>query len=165
MGRSLVVEDVLSRIEQLTLELKQIRGEICQHVFPAEEPGGLSLFSSTGSSIETMTQFKAAVDDVRHLVWLYLEAVAHRPAAGADPQRKLLARATEILGALSQRPPLPLPSSSPAERSLLDRLVQLIEDRVDPKTMSRPAIGSPIAGRDKPVPRIIEQPQNETPVR
>src|SRR5579863_2887132 len=135
MGRSLVVEDVLSRIEQLTLELKQIRGEICQHVFPAEEPGGLSLFSSAGSSIETMTQFKAAIDDVRHLVWLYLEAVSHRATVGADPQRRLLARATEILGALSQRPPLPLPSSTPSERSLLDRLVQLIEDRVDPKTL------------------------------
>lgn len=149
MASALVVDDVLTRIEQLTDELQQIRGEICQHVFPAEEPGGLSLFSSAGSSVETMTQFKAAIDDVRHLVWLYLEAVAHRPTNGADPQRKLLARATEILGALSQRPPLPLPISTPADRSLLDRLVQLIEDRIEPKSFARQPIGSASASRDR----------------
>lgn len=136
MAGTLVIEDVLNRIEQLTGELQQIRGEICQHVFPAKEPGGVSLFSGVPNSEETMAQFKAAIDDVRHLVWLYLEALSS-PTAGADPQRRLLARATEILGALSQRPPLPLPSSTTADRSLLDRLVQLIEDRVDPKALGR----------------------------
>lgn len=134
MAKTLVVEDVLGQIQEVTSQLTQVRAEICNHVFPAQEPSGLSLFSNADGSVEVMTQFKAALDDVRHLVWLYLEAVAARPALEADSQRKLLARANEILGALSQRPPLPLPRAA-SERSFLDRLLQLIEDRVDPKSL------------------------------
>jgi hypothetical protein len=135
MGQMLVVDNVLSQIQLLTGQLEKARGEICEHVFPPEEPGSLSLFSAP-SSVEVMTQFKAALDDVRHLVWLYLEAVPQQPTLGADPQRRLLARATEILGALSQCPPLPLPRST-SEHSLMDRLLQLIEDRIDPKSMRK----------------------------
>ncbi len=136
MGTTLMVEEVIERIQQLTGEIEQVREEICSHVFPAQEPRGGNLFSQPGS-LEAMAQFKAAIDDVRHVVWLYLEAVAHRPTSEEDPQRKLLVRATEILGALSHRPPLPAPHPPRGERSLLDRLLQLIDSRIDPKTFRK----------------------------
>lgn len=130
----IMVDELLDRVEQLTKEIQQVRDEICNHIFPSDEPHGESLFSQAAGA-EVMSQFKAAVDDVRHVVWLYLEAVAQQqqPALGADPQRKLLVRATEILGALS--PPLPRPHPAAADRSLLDRLLHLIENRIDPKTL------------------------------
>lgn len=136
MGTTLMVGDILGRIQQLTGEIEQVREEICSHVFPAEEPRGDSLFSQN-TSLEVITHFKAAIDDIRHVLWLYLEAVGQHPTLRGDPQRKLLVRATEILGALSQRPPLPTPHPSAGERSLLDRLLLLIENRIDPKTLGK----------------------------
>jgi hypothetical protein len=133
MAETLMVEEVLHRMQQLTGDLKLIRAEICQHVFPAEEPNGSNLFSKGHSSVEVMAQFKAAIDDVRHVVWLYLEAVGNRPTIDADSQRRLLARAMEIVTALSARPPLPQPRSNGGERSLLERLLTLIENRSDLK--------------------------------
>lgn len=135
MGRTLMVDEVLRRIQQVTSDLREIRELICDHVFPADEPKGSSLFSAAGASTEVIGDFKATLDDVRHLVWLYLEAIAHQPATNGDSQRKLLARASEILGALSQRPPLPIPDLQPTDRSLVDRLLLLIENRIDPKEL------------------------------
>lgn len=136
MGTTLMVDEVLYRVQQLTHEIEEVRGEICNHIFPSEEPQNESLFSQA-AAVEIMTQFKAAIDDIRHVVWLYLEAVEKRPTLEADPQRKLLVRATEILGALSQRPPLPMPYPAVGEHSLLDRLLVLIDSRIDPKMMGR----------------------------
>lgn len=138
MSKTLVVEDVLDRIQQITEELNLVRGEICNHVFTSQEPHGPNLFSTNSLSVELMTRFKGSLDDVRHLVWLYLEAVSECPIAVVDKQRRLLNRATEILGALSQRPPLPAPAAAPSERSLLDRLLQLIDNRIDPRLIKKP---------------------------
>jgi hypothetical protein len=137
MAKTLAVDEVLSRVQELTQDLKQMRGEICNQIFPLEEPHGPSLFAKGGEGVEIMAHFKAAIDDVRHVAWVYLEAMANRPAFEADPQRKLLARATEILGALSQNPPLPKTSLPLGEHSLLDRLLQLIDNRIDPKILER----------------------------
>jgi hypothetical protein len=136
MAKTLVVEDVLSRVQQLSEELNQIRREICNHVFTAEEPDDPSLYSGP-SSLEVMARFKGALDDARHVVWLYLEAVAECPIAPVDRQRRLLARANEIVGALSHRPPLPTPDRPISDRSLLDRLLQLIDNRIDPVPTTR----------------------------
>jgi hypothetical protein len=138
MATTFVVEDVLSRVQQLTEELNQTRREICDHVFTDEEPDDGSLYSRSSHSLEAMSRFKEALDDARHVVWLYLEAVAERPVASVDRQRRLLARANEILGALSHRPPLPTPDRPSGERSLMDRLLQLIDNRIEPARVVRP---------------------------
>jgi hypothetical protein len=136
MAKTLVVEDVLSRVQHLSEELNEIRKEICNHVFTAEEPEDPSLYSGSSSGLEVMTRFKEALDDARHVVWLYLEAEAECPVAPVDRQRRLLARANEIVAALSQRPPLPT-ADRRSERSLLDRLLQLIDNRIDPVPATR----------------------------
>jgi hypothetical protein len=137
MATTLVLEDVLSRVQRISEELNQVRKEICEHVFTEEEPDNTSLYSRSSNSLELMTGFKAALDDARHVVWLYLEAVAECPVAPVDRQRRLLARANEIVAALSMRPPLPTPDRSSVERSLLDRLLQLIDKRIDPMPVGR----------------------------
>jgi hypothetical protein len=134
MKKALRVEDLLSQIQQLTGELNFLRTEICSHVFTAEEPHGPSLFSTSSESLEVMARLKAEIDDLRHIVWIYLEAMAEYPMASADQQRKLLDRATEILGVLSHRPPLPMPDRPVGEHSLMDRLLQLIDNRIDPRS-------------------------------
>lgn len=137
MGKTLIVEDVLSRVQQLSEELNQIRREICNHVFIAEEPDGPGLYSRSCNNVDVMAQFKGALDDARHVVWLYLEAAAECPIAPVDRQRRLLARANEIVGALSQQPPLPTSDRPGSDRSLLDRLLQLIDNRIDPVAATR----------------------------
>ncbi|HLJ30309.1 MAG TPA: hypothetical protein VKY85_26630 [Candidatus Angelobacter sp.] len=148
MEKTLQVEEVLHRVQQLTLDLKLVRGEICSHVFSATEPHGPSLFSTAAGSPEIMSQFKAAIDDLRHVVWLYLEAVGNRSTFDVDSQRRLLARATEIVYALSVRPPLPKPNSA-SERSFLERLLHLIENRTDLKPPGRIAPHSVTADAER----------------
>lgn len=132
MAKALTVDQTLTRLVQLAEELRSLRGELCDHVFASQEPVGSDLFHKSGESVEAMKQLKVALDDVRHLVWLYLESLDEHPVPGPDRQRRLLARATEILGAVSQRPPLPTPFPNGGERSFVDRLLHLIE-RLDPQ--------------------------------
>lgn len=132
MAKTLMVEETLKRVQQLTEELRALRGAIRDHVFAVEETTASRRFNKSRECLETMAQFKAIIDDIRHDAWLYLEAVAEQPISGHDRQRRLLARATEILGAVSQRPPLPGLAPATGEGYFVDRLLHLI-DRVDPK--------------------------------
>lgn len=128
MAKAVTVKETLNRAAQLTQELKSLRAELCSEVFASEGPSHLPCNST--ETVEVITQFKAMLDDIRHVVWLYLETLDERPLPRLDPQRRLLDRATEILGVVAKRPPLPTLSAS--ERSFVDRLLHLIE-KVDPK--------------------------------
>jgi hypothetical protein len=122
----------LSRIRQLTGDLKTIREEISKEVFRPDSSSG-NIFLEVKDSTETINQFKSAIDDLRHIVWLYIETVPNRKISNPDMQRRLVARATEILCALSLHPPLPQTDIDPTERSFVERLLQFMESWIDPK--------------------------------
>ena len=126
MSKTLVVENVLQTIRELTENLKTIREEISAAVMQESSLEG-SIFLEVGNSAETISRFRAAIDDLRHTLWLYVETTQTRKANDPERQRKLLARATEILCALSVHPPLPQTYADPMEGSFVERLLQFME--------------------------------------
>jgi hypothetical protein len=141
----LSVEEVLTRIRTLTGDLKVIREEISKEVFRPDPGLGRNIFLEAADSGQTIQEFRAAIDDLRHIVWLYIESAPNRTTHDPDVQRKLVARATEILCALSLNPPLPQPDIDPMERSFVERLMRFMESWIDPKI------------RDKMEPQVSRQ--------
>lgn len=126
MSKRLVVEDVLQTIRVLTENLKTIREEISAAVMQESSLEG-SIFLEFGNSAETISRFRAAIDDLRHTLWLYVETTQSRRGSDPERERKLLDRATEILCALSIYPPLPRTYADPMEGSFVERLLQFME--------------------------------------
>lgn len=127
MSKRLVVEDVLTTIRELTEHLKTIRGEIAEAVFQRDSPLAGNILLEAGNGAETISRFRAAIDDLRHTLWLYVEAAQGHKENSSEMQRKLLARATEILCALSLHPPVPQANVDPNEGSFVERLLQFME--------------------------------------
>lgn len=127
MSKRLVVDDVLNTIRELTGHLKTIREEISEAVFQQESPLAGNILLEVGNGAETISQFRAAIDDLRHTLWLYVETAQGRKENHSETQRKLLARATEILCALSLHPPLPQTYVDPMGGSFVERLLQFME--------------------------------------
>lgn len=132
MSKRLVVDDVLNTIRELTGHLKTIREEISEAVFHQESPLAGNILLEVGNGAETISQFRAAIDDLRHTLWLYVETAQGRKENHSETQRKLLARATEILCALSLHPPLPQAYVDPMGGSFVERLLQFMELWVQP---------------------------------
>jgi len=126
-----VVENVLQTIRELTENLKTIRGEISAAVMQESSLEG-SIFLEAGDSAETISRFRAAIDNLRHTLWLYVETTQNRKGDDPERQRKLLARATEILCALSVHPPVPQAYADPMEGSFVERLLQFMEVWIQP---------------------------------
>lgn len=137
MSKRLVVEDVLNTIRGLTEHLKTIRGEIAEAVFQQDSPLAGNILLEADNGAETISQFRAAIDDLRHTLWLYVEAVQGRKENSSERQRKLLARATEILCALSLHPPTPQANVDPNEGSFVERLLQFMEIWAQPAVVQK----------------------------
>lgn len=141
MAETLVVEDVLRRIKELTSDLETMRAGISRQVF---EPGKSLTSNRTlgvAAGSEIISQFQEAVDDLRHVLWLLAETAEFTSKADSASQSKLLRRATEILCALSLHPPLPKLDSAPCADSFVARLLQLMEVPADPKTEAGSSTG------------------------
>ena len=144
MSKTLVVEDVLRTIRELTEKLKTIREEVSAAVMQQESSLEGNIFLDVGDSAETISRFRGAIDDLRHTLWLYVETTQNRKGNDPERQRKLLARATEILCALSVHPPLPQAHADPMEGSFVERLLQFMEVWIQPP-MQQPRESKPQA--------------------
>jgi hypothetical protein len=132
VSKRLVVEDVLTTIRELTDHLKAIREEISAAVLEQEASSLSNIFLEVKDGAETISRFRTAIDDLRHTLWLYVETAQSRKAGGSEIQHKLLARATEILCALSVTPPLPQTYTDPMGGSFVERLLQFMEVWIEP---------------------------------
>ncbi|HEY6253074.1 MAG TPA: hypothetical protein VI685_24200, partial [Candidatus Angelobacter sp.] len=130
MAEILVVEDVLKRIKQLTGDLEKIRQGYSNRIGPLETSLSANNFFEAQST-QVIAELDAAVDDLQHVVWLYTETASSRGMRDAVSPSKLLSRATEILCALSARPPLPKPDADTSGSSFVERLIKLMEGPSD----------------------------------
>jgi hypothetical protein len=108
----------LSRVQKVTEELKDIQKEL----FESGESGQSPEFIDDPACLEVLSAFKATVDDLRRLLFFYVNNLAIQ--LGGDPQRALhsyrLRRAAELLDVLSRPPVLVL--SADDEMLLLQSL-------------------------------------------
>ena len=145
MAETLVVEEVLERIKQLIGDLEKIRKGYSSKVGPLETSLSANNLLEVGNT-QAIAELDAAVDDLQHVVWLYTETANARGIRDAPSASKLLSRATEILSALSKRPPLPKADAGTNQASFVERLIRLVDAAPEagsqPDPGSRQAIGS-----------------------
>jgi hypothetical protein len=135
MGQMLAAEALLQELQTLTETMTVIRREVGNHVLPGEAQTDTNPLSTVAHSAEIVNQCKTAVDDLRHILWLYLEAGTSPQISGVDSRKRLLFRATEILCALSSRPPLLGSDGAASPSSLIERMLLLVENRINPQLL------------------------------
>lgn len=139
MAETLVVEEVLKRIKQLTGDLEKIRKGYSNKIGPLET--SLSANNTfEAENAQAIAELDAAIDDLQHAVWLYTETANSRGVRDTPSASKLLSRATEILCALSKRPPLPKVETGANGVSFVERLIKLME--ITPEATPQPDPGS-----------------------
>ena|SRR5215831_2441836 len=121
------VEEVLRKIRELTSDLESMREGISKEVFQPGKSLSCNKFAGATASSDLIFEFRRALDDLRHIVWLYAETAEFTAHGGPASQSKLMERATDILCALSLHPPLPKRDSSLEDASFVGRLLQFME--------------------------------------
>lgn len=130
MAQTLVVEDLLKRIRQLTGDLEKIRQGYSSRIgTPEPSPSVNNLLEIR--STQALEELDEAIDDLQHVVWLYSETASVRGPRNGPSSSKLLARATDILCALSTHPPLPRQEPNANTASFVERLLRLMEAPAD----------------------------------
>ena len=134
---------VLDRIQTITRELEALQAEMHTHL---ATPAGhkKSRFFDDPASVEALGRLKAELDQLRRVLWFYIEEAAQKPATGIDPeQNRRLERVTGLLSALSPQPGVTTPGGEQSG-SFFERLNVVIDTYMQEK--------KPVAGDNKTVP-------------
>ena len=123
---------VLERIRTITRELEAIQTEMhTQLTLPA--PQGRSRFFADGTAVQVLTQFKAELDQLRRVLWFYIqEAAQQAPAVIDQDQARRLERVTGLLSALSPQPSLTMQAGGQSG-SFFERLDMVIDNYMQEK--------------------------------
>jgi hypothetical protein len=131
---------VLKRIQTITRELgilqTEMHGELAQ---PAR--GKTNKFFEDGAAIEALNVFKAELDQLRRILWFYIEEAARKPGSTTEQeqQSRRLERVTDLVRAIS-----PAASDSRATveyGSFFERLNSVIDAYIQEK--------KPVSGETK----------------
>jgi hypothetical protein len=124
---------ILERIQTITHELGAIQAEMeDQLADPVRSRNGSFLADSTAQ--EALNLFKAELDQLRRILWFYIEEAARGPLGGADKeqQTRRIEHFTGLLRALSPQNTAPL---APLEQSgsFFERLNVVIDTYMQKK--------------------------------
>ena len=97
-----------------------MHAEISSQLTP-ESIGRANPIFDDADAMELLTDFKAAIDELRTILWVYIEETSERTNENPAVRTTHLLRATEMLRALSQHQQS-RPSPSFQEGSFFDRL-------------------------------------------
>src|SRR5262249_4420892 len=124
-------DTILERIQAITRELGVIQAEM--HSQLAAPPGGkISRFFEDGAAFEALNLFKAELDQLRRILWFYIEEAAKNTVADQGEQDRRRERMTGMLRALT-------PQTNPAEPavaqagSFFERLNVVIDTYLEEK--------------------------------
>jgi hypothetical protein len=123
---------VLKRIQTITRELgilqTEMHGELAE---PARDKA--NGFFEDGMAMEALNLFKAELDQLRRILWFYIEEAARKPRATTDQeqQSRRLERVTDLLRAIS--PQSSDPSNAVESGSFFERLNCVIDTYMQEK--------------------------------
>ena len=131
-------DNVLKKIQSISRELGALQAEIHAEL---ADPGQdkTSNFFEDGAAVEALNLFKAELDQLRRILWFYIEEAARKPRAGTDheQQSRRLERVTDLLHAIS---PAGSPGNTVESGSFFERLNCVIDTYMEKK---------PVAGEKK----------------
>ena len=95
---------VLERIKTITRELEAIQAEMHGQLTESAD-NKISRFFEDSTAVQVLSHFKAELDQLRRILWFYIEAAAQETPTGMDQeQARRLERVTGLLRALSPQP-------------------------------------------------------------
>lgn len=123
----------LERIQAITRELAVIQAEMHSRL-AAPARGQSSRFFSDGAAFEALNLFKAELDQLRRILWFYIEEAAKKPAPATDQeeQDRRLERVTGLLRALPPQSSATAPAGAPSG-SFFERLNVVIDTYLQEK--------------------------------
>ena len=125
------MDQTLSRIRAATQQLNDVQTELYRRAL-APNPEATHAFLDEPSSLDVLSEFKAAVDELRRFLWFYIDELAKR--AGTDPDLMIqgyrLRRATEMLRVLSDEPMIAACPTLQDTQSFLEQVITVVEDRL-----------------------------------
>jgi hypothetical protein len=123
---------VLKRIQTITKELGTLQTEM--HGELAEpDRGKINKFFEDGAAIEALNLFKAELDQLRRILWFYIEEAARKPGSATEQeqQSRRLERVTDLVRAIS--PKTSEPSNAVESGSFFERLNSVIDTYMQEK--------------------------------
>jgi hypothetical protein len=125
---------VLHRIRNIMVELESIQAEMHHELtVPANDNKASKFFEDT-AAVQILNDFKAELDQLRRILWFYIEEAAGKPSAAVDQeqQAKRLQRVNELLRALAPQPSTPLTAQG-RSGSFFERLDVVIDTYMQEK--------------------------------
>src|SRR5262249_53862660 len=126
-------DTILERIQAITRELGVIQAEMHSQL-AAPAGGKTSRFFEDGAAFEALNLFKAELDQLRRILWFYIEEAAKKPVPGTDQgeQGPPLERVTGLLRALTPQTN-PVAPTGAASGSFFERLNVVIDTYLQEK--------------------------------
>lgn len=126
---------VLHRIQKITEELEAIQAEMHSELTVPTNDNQVAKFFEDAAAVQILNDFKAELDQLRRILWFYIEEAAGKPSAAVDQeqQAKRLQRVNELLRALSPQTSAPLTVQGPPSGSFFERLDVVIDTYMQEK--------------------------------
>ena len=101
---------LVHRIKKVTGEIHSIQAEMHVELNEPASENKLARFFEDENAVQSLSDFKAELDQLRRILWFYLEQASAQPAAAmnGEQQDKRTQRVNELLRALA---PPPTPSA------------------------------------------------------
>ena len=126
---------VLHRVRNVMGELESIQAEMHSELTVPANDNKVAKFFEDTASVQILNDFKAELDQLRRILWFYIEEAAGKPSAAVDQeqQAKRLQRVNELLRALAPQPSTPLTVQGPPSGSFFERLDVVIDTYMQEK--------------------------------
>ena len=127
---------LLYRVQNVTSEIHSIQTEMHGELTQPASASRLAGFLEDANGVQVLNDFKAELDQLRRILWFYIEQASIKPVAAPDSeqQSKRLQRVNELLRALT---PQPTTSAKAAENkpsvSFFERLDVVIDTYMQEK--------------------------------
>ncbi len=123
-------------MRDITAGLESLQAEM--HVYLSKTEGEYKKdpFFEDAAAVQGLNHFKAELDQLRRILWFYIEEATGRPGPDVDQEQKnrRLQRITELLGALAPQPVTSSEASVQESGSFFERLNQVIDVHMRDKT-------------------------------
>ncbi|HEX4605037.1 MAG TPA: hypothetical protein VH724_13645 [Candidatus Angelobacter sp.] len=126
---------VLRRIKNITGELEAIQTEMHGTLTGPASDNASARFFEDATAVQVLNDFKGELDQVRRLLWFYIQEAAGKPlpALDSEQQAKHLQRVNELLRALAPKPSAPATVESRPSGSFFERLDVVIDTYMQEK--------------------------------
>jgi vacuolar-type H+-ATPase subunit I/STV1 len=128
---------LIQRIKSITSEIHSIQAEMHGQLDEPASGSRLARFFDDENAVQTLNDFKAELDQLRRILWFYIEQATAQPAAAMnkEQQDKRLQRVNELLRALAPSPAAPASAEQTIQPSIsfFERLDVVIDTYMQEK--------------------------------